>query len=96
MRVARLAYISGSPFSAPGCLFGARNSERSRSQERSGEPECIVGGPGEIPVSARERTRRVESRLGEPTKQNAGERGARLGPWAVQAKQCPTDPVSRH
>jgi hypothetical protein len=40
---------------------------------------ALLGGPDEIPVSECERTRRAESRLGEPTKQNAGERRARLG-----------------
>jgi len=54
-----------------------------------------LGGPDEIPVSACERTRRAESRLGEPTKQNAGERRARLGLQAVKRSKCPIDPVSR-
>jgi hypothetical protein len=38
-----------------------------------------------------ERTQRAESRLGEPTKQNAGERRARLGRSCRQAKQCPRE-----
>src|ERR1700680_1506020 len=45
MRVARLAYITVLLFLLP-VSVGALNSERSRSQERSGEPECIVGGTG--------------------------------------------------
>ena len=41
-------------------------------------------GPGEILVSASERTRRSESSLGVPRKQNGGERRARLGIRAVK------------
>ena len=46
------------------------------------------GGPGEILVSVSERTRRAESRLGVPRKQNGGERRARLGINAVKRSRA--------
>lgn len=55
---------------------------------------ALLGGTGRDSGEHSEWTRRAESRLGEPTKQNAGERRARLGPRR-QAKQCPKDPVGR-
>ena len=63
---------------------GAPGSERGRSQERSGESKCIVGGSGRIPANEVSATRKAESWLGEPTKQNADERRARLGRQAVK------------
>lgn len=57
----------------------------SRSQEPSGAPECIVGGTGrDCDERLREHSRRTQSRLGEPPKQNTGERRARLGVVAVK------------
>lgn len=43
-----------------------------------------MGGPGGILESCGERTRRAESRLGEPTKQNEGERRAWVGRQSVK------------
>ena len=75
-------------FFAPDSL-GALKSERSRSQANR---SALLGGPGErFRRAISERTRRAESRLGEPTKQNAGERRARLGRRCRQAKQCPRE-----
>ena len=43
----------------------------------------------------RERTRRAESWLGVPTKQNADERRARLGHAAVKRSRCPAVAVAK-
>jgi len=72
-------------------LTGAPKSKRSRSQERSGKSECIVGGTWQIPVSAATGTPLEEWReiwQGEPAKQNEDERRARLGGPCRQAQQC--------
>jgi hypothetical protein len=49
------------------------------------ESKCIVGGTGRDSGERRERTRRAESWLGEPTKQNGDESRARLGATALFA-----------
>lgn len=54
------------------------------------ESKCIVRGTGQDSGERRERTRRAESWLGEPTKQNGDESRARLGRQAVKRSQCAT------
>ena len=49
------------------------------------ESKCIVGGTGQDSGERSERTRRAESWLGEPTKQNGDESRARLGAAALFA-----------
>jgi hypothetical protein len=53
---------------------------------------ALLGEPDGILASVSERTRRAEFRLGEPTKQNGGERRARLGRTSGrQAQQRPRE-----
>jgi hypothetical protein len=76
--VTLLRYISFSPL--PRFGRGYPGSKRERSQERSGESKCFVGGTG-LDSGERNATelRGRESSPGEPTKQNGDERRARSG-----------------
>ena len=75
VKVTLLRYIVFISLSAP-FFIGAPESKWNRSQERSGESKCFVGG------AKRALFRRLKSLMlgmGEPTKQNGEERRARLG-----------------
>src|SRR5207247_39246 len=62
-------------FSAPSF---SRGTKKLSGQTLAGSRECILGGTGRDSGERSEQTHGAESRLGEPRKQNGGERSARL------------------
>src|SRR6266545_8216425 len=65
-------------FSFSALLFSGHPGEQKATPKSvSGELECIFGGTRRDSGERSERTHRAESRLGEPRKQNGGERRAR-------------------
>src|SRR5438876_8478101 len=60
------------------CPFFLSGHEKAERQTLANTLECILGGTGRDSGERSERTHGAESRLGEPRKQNAGVRSARL------------------
>ena len=59
-------------------LLSLRAQKKPSGQTLANTLECILGGTGRDSGERSERTHGAESRLGEPRKQNAGVRSARL------------------